>query len=90
MRPTQVSWLDRRHRLGGRCFVAVRQMKDGEDKLFLFTGDAAKHLASTDLDHVPLSMVAAAYGGGPRGWDWEDLRTHLTGQPSKALHQWAK
>jgi hypothetical protein len=87
MRPTQVSWLDRRHRLGGRCFVIVRQMKAGEDKLFVFNGDAAKYLATANLDRVPLSMVVAAYGGGPGGWDWDDLRSHLTGQPPKALRQ---
>lgn len=50
-----------------------------EDKLFVFDGLAAKYLATTDLDHVPLSSVVAAYGGGPKGWDWDDLRTHLAG-----------
>lgn len=79
MRPTQVSWLDKRARLGGKCFVVVRQMTMREDKLFVFDGLAAKFLATTDLDHVPLSTVVAAYGGGPNGWDWDDLRTHLAG-----------
>jgi hypothetical protein len=71
--PLQVGWLSRRARLGGRCFVAVRQTKTND--LYLFSGaDAAAVHAGGLRAAVPLGR----WCGGPSGWDWAAIRSLLT------------
>ncbi|SRR5712691_9338895 len=71
--PLQVGWLSRRARLGGRCFVAVRQTRT--DDLYLFDGADAAAIQSGGLRGAsPLGR----WGGGPSGWNWTQVREVLT------------
>lgn len=83
MRPEQVAWLERRARLGGRSFVAVRQVlpagpRRGEatDDLWLYPGQDARCLLLDGLEKPPLGR----WQGGPGGWDWQAIEALLTGR----------
>ena len=70
--PTQVAWLSRHARLGGRCFITVRQMKF--DELYIFRGSDAAALRENGLCGTsPLGK----WGGGPSRWDWTSAREIL-------------
>jgi len=72
-RTLQIAWLSRYWRLGGRCFIAVRQTK--RDELYLFRG--ADVIAVRDHGLVgaePLGM----WQGGKAKWDWVAVREILT------------
>jgi hypothetical protein len=61
--PFQVAWIDRRARLGGRVFIAVRRI----DELWLYHGRDAKYLKIMGLKTLrPLLREE----GGPERWDW--------------------
>jgi len=61
--PFQVSWLSRYSRLGGRCFVAVRQMK--ADALYLYKVRTPLHSRKAALMARCRSVCGA--GGRPSG-----------------------
>jgi|SRR5215472_561486 len=61
--PTQVAWIERRCRAGGRVFVAVRK----DQSLFLFPGLAARRLLEEDFREVDR---LGDWHGGPARWDW--------------------
>jgi len=70
--PTQVAWIERRRRAGGRVFIGVRK----DRALYLFHGDRARELLEGDLRSVtPL----AVWDGGPAKWDWAAVAECLLG-----------
>src|SRR5262245_13192477 len=79
MRPTQVAWIERRCRAGGRVFVAVRR----DQSLYLYPGTTARQLLTEDLRSVePLGL----WHGGPAKWDWGAVRQHLVSHQFTAGH----
>lgn len=76
--PEQVGWLTRRARLGGRCFVAIRQMgTKGRDVLWIFRGADAGTLRAEGLRGSAQPLLVAE--GGPDRWDWGRVRAVLEG-----------
>jgi hypothetical protein len=82
-RPLQVSWIDRRSRLGGRVLVGVRRIVPARrraaavDELWLVEGGLVRTLATEGLRG--LNDVLGRWGGGPGGWDWGAVRRVLRG-----------
>jgi len=61
--PTQVAWMERRARVKGRTFIAVRK----DQSLWLYPGACARELAAGDIRSVP---YLGEWHGGPTKWDW--------------------
>lgn len=73
-RPLQVGWIERRTRLGGRVFVAVRRLTlKGADELWIYPGEKVRALVDRGLRVLPLGCWA----GGPAAWDWEEVGNNL-------------
>jgi len=68
LRPAQVSWIDRRHRMGGRVFVAVQR----KDELYIYSGGGVKELKRNGL----VSSVGLVYYGAGK-WDWDAIKEAL-------------
>lgn len=66
LRPEQVSWLLRRSRIGGRCFVAVRRDRE----LFLYSGAQAADLRDQGLRLPPIGRWSGQ-------WRWPEVRRML-------------
>lgn len=64
LRPAQVSWIDRRTRLGGRAFIAIQR----KTELFLYSGEGVKELKRDGLS----SSLGLLYHGVGK-WDWEAI-----------------
>ena len=77
MRPEQVGWIDRRHRLGGRVWIAIRQVRKDGDFLHLIPGCLVKELATEGLRSKSLTMLVS-WTGGPSRWNWADIQAILT------------
>lgn len=75
VRPEQVGWLKRRARMGGRCFIAVRQLGTGRDDLWLIRGEHASLVAKEGLSST--SFPSVSMGHGPDRWDWDLVRRVL-------------
>lgn len=76
-RPTQVALIWNRCLAGGRVWIAVRRWKrkDGDDQLWLVPGRCVRELARDGLRGLPV----VSWDGGPRGWNWDDVRRTLLG-----------
>ena len=72
LRPAQVSWIDRRYRMGGNAFIAV-QKKCGD--LYIYSGSGVKELKRNGL----ASSVGLLYQSEGSKWDWDAIRTSLLG-----------
>lgn len=74
--PTQVGWLLRRTRAGGRCFVAVK--RKGVE-LWLLRPEAARTLATPRLGlrDVEAGLILGQWAGGIRNWPWGEVRALL-------------
>ena len=66
LRPSQIGWLKRNARSGGRAFVAVRK----GSTLWLLHGAAASALRQQGLRDLPAGGLAGCWQGGPAGWPW--------------------
>lgn len=85
LEPEQVSWLFRRHRNGGRVFVAVRRWHDGGprrgpacDELWLLRGQYAPDLKTLGLKWAMTSpALLGRWCHGPARWDWDAVRSIL-------------
>lgn len=91
LRPEQVSWLDRRHRLGGRAWIAVRRRaKAGPrrgppvDELHVFHAGLAREAKSGGLRHPEVAAAALVLRGGPSRWDWVAVLGLLLQEPSSS------
>ena len=72
--PFQIAWHERRHRFGGRSFIAVRQFIAGADNLLLYHGFQLRNLVDEglyEIDHL------GRYTGGPRKWNWKGVERLL-------------
>lgn len=85
----QVAWLERRARVGGRVFVAVRRVAAAgprrgvaSDELWLFPGRTARLLM---LGGLKATAPLGNWAGGPAAWDWEAIRGHLVAESHKSL-----
>lgn len=82
--PDQIGWLERRHRAGGRVFIAVRYKHPGGprlgapvDRLYLFPGALARSVALQGLSVTPL----ARFEGGVARWNWGKIGDILVTGP---------
>lgn len=73
-RPGQIGWLVRCARMGGRCFVAVRDQRRGDD-LVLFNGADSGRIDEVGSDHFP---PVGRWPGGQAKWDWDEVRRIIT------------
>jgi hypothetical protein len=80
VRPSQISWMSRRIRCGGRCFVAVRRKTKSADEFWLFHGADILTLRTQGIAHVTPIIV---WGDGPTRWPWGSIGAALVqvGQP---------
>lgn len=72
--PFQVGWIDRRVRMGGRAFVAVRRKGD---ELWLVDGSEVRLLSTGGLKSVSRFEM---WVGGPAKWDWKRVEEILRGK----------
>jgi hypothetical protein len=72
VRPEQVGWVERRVRLGGRVFVAVRR----DDELLLYRGGAIRPLKVGGIP-AALPWLLGGWGGGGGSWPWDAIRAIL-------------
>jgi hypothetical protein len=68
IRPEQVGWLLRRHRMGGRCFVAIRRQLS---ELWIVDGADAGLLKSGGLKAVEPLLISH------EPWDWRQVERIL-------------
>lgn len=75
--PFQVSWHERRLRMGGRTFVAVRRRvaKEGCDDLILFHGSRIRSLLEYGMRDAP--PLLRCPGRRPSDWDWKSIADTL-------------
>jgi hypothetical protein len=83
--PSQVGWIHRRWRHGGRVWIAVRFRHDGGpilgdpvDDLIMIYGGHVMELAENGLRLEP-SMISGRWRGGPRRWIWPGIQALLVG-----------
>lgn len=74
VRATQVAWIERRKRAGGRVFIMVRRRRD----MWLFDGDSARGLYTRA---IKLNQSAPLGTGGQARWPWDRVLATLTGAP---------
>lgn len=77
MRATQVGWLMRRRRLGGRCFIAAYKKSPQPAVLMLWDGADAAALVNRRVDEVP--AMGCWEGRSPADWPWDEIRSILQG-----------
>jgi hypothetical protein len=74
IKPLQVAWINRRHRMGGKVWIAVRrEHKDGSDELWLMDGSQIVPLFEGGLNNVS----ATCWKGGPKVWNFNEVREIL-------------
>lgn len=81
IRPGQVAWIERRIRVGGRVFIAIRRQcalgvrREQADELYLYHGRWVRILYDHGLGATaPLALCK----GGPGRWDWDKVLKILT------------
>lgn len=81
IQPEQVAWAERRARVHGKVFLAVRQKalqgprRKAVDALYLYRGIQTRAVMLGGLATVPV----ARWTGGPARWDWDSIRRILIG-----------
>lgn len=80
--PEQVGWHLRRHRAGGRTFIAVRRLNytktEGDvDQLWLYCGKNIESLRDFGIVKGPKPAIHCH--GGPAKWDWGVISAILLG-----------
>jgi len=69
LRPSQIGWLLRNARNGGRAFIAVRKGKT----LWLLSGQYANTIARGSLQSLPPNALLGCWHGGPANWPWKKI-----------------
>jgi hypothetical protein len=77
--PFQVPWLERRCRMGGNAWIAVRRLPkakkyNGVDELWLMKGSQAQALEELGLQGVDCII----WHGGPNNWNYDEISKYLT------------
>lgn len=96
IRPQQISWIHRRARLGGRCWIAVRRrhgggprLGDPVDQLWMVPAAHVRELASGGLRMLAGNNYGVTrfwyWAGGPGCWDWEAVAGLLLSVPARPL-----
>jgi hypothetical protein len=81
IKPAQIAWAERRTRVGGRIWLAVRKRcsagprRIAVDSLFLYRGSMARAVLLNGLSERPV----AKWNGSPGCWDWTAIRGFLAG-----------
>jgi len=89
LKPMQVAWLERRRRLGGRAFIAVRRVieKRSCDELWVVDCVAAREVMAKGLLATLVWLEAPWHGavytwaGGPAKWNYHAVKWLLTKEP---------
>ena len=68
LRPGQVAWIDRRHRLGGRVFIAIQK----QDALYIYDGSGVRELKLHGLESTK-GLLLQTVGK----WDWGAIQEVL-------------
>ena len=77
----QPAWIERRVRMGGRVFVAIRRMQtagprtEACDELYLYHGRHVRAIVGSGVAAPGLSLFGR---GGPSKWPWDRIRQLLT------------
>ncbi len=77
--PEQVSWLERRVRMGGKCWLIVRKKasaglrRKAVDELHIYPGSKARAVLINGLHTPPIDL----YEGGPARWNWPLIAERL-------------
>jgi len=83
--PQQIAWIERRHRVGGRVFIAVRRQttkavsqmhNQCDDEIYLFSGANVRLLAAKGVLWTPF---LACHARGPAKWNWDNIKAILVG-----------
>lgn len=77
LRPEQIGFHLRRHRAGGRTFVAIRRAPKREDELWLFPGSLIAEIAKRGLREAHPRYLFGQ--DGPVNWNWEAVMGFLNG-----------
>lgn len=78
IRPAQRGWILRRSSVGGRVWVAVRQLGTDRDNLWLVPGSAILELSTNGLKGLKSAHV---WSLSPRYWDWNKVSNLLFDTP---------
>lgn len=76
----QVAWIERRTRVGGRVFVAVRRKcaagprRAARDELHMFKGADVRAVSEKGLSGA---QPVGIWIGGPKQWDWSTVTALL-------------
>jgi hypothetical protein len=79
--PEQVAWVERRDRMGGRVFVAIRwrcaegALKKKRDEIWLFPGSSIRALTLKKALNYMEPLVLGE--DGPANWPWDRIRNEL-------------
>jgi hypothetical protein len=77
--PEQVSWLERRVRMGGKCWLIVRKQAPAGlrrarvDAIYIYRGAQARAVLLNGLQTPPIDV----YEGGPAKWNWALIAERL-------------
>lgn len=80
IRPAQIAWAERRARVGGRIWLAIRlkcpkgPKRSAQDALFLYPGEDMREVLKNGLRIAPRGY----WNGGVRNWDWDAIERMLT------------
>jgi hypothetical protein len=77
LRPSQIGWLSRRSRRGGRCFVFVRRVNRGDDELWAIWGSDVEEFSRSGASLEKFSPIAGLWKGGPSRWNWAEIKALL-------------
>ena len=76
VRPSQVGWISRRCRHGGRVFLLTRRTVGDRDDLHVLDGRLILDFSNANFSLQ--KFIMPTYRGGPREWPWQHLRKMLT------------
>ena len=79
-KPGQIAWHERRARMGGRSFIAVRRRNSARgvivDELYLFRGSDSRAVFTGGVHQV---RAVGKWAGGPSKWPWAQVGAFLEG-----------
>ena len=82
--PMQVGWHERRYRMGGRTWIAIRRQSRGGprsgpavDELYMVPGAFVIELRDEGVNCGRARFLGA---GGPGAWDWDEFRRLALGR----------
>lgn len=82
--PMQIGWHERRYRMGGRSWIAIRRQTKGGprsgpavDELYMVPGCYVIELRDEGVNCGRQRYCGA---GGPSNWDWDEVQRLLTGR----------